>query len=166
MLLPSHPYEQVVGAGLVLRSLTDERDVERLATFNTHIHGAGVGALTQALIREHPATRPAHWLYIEDTTTGQIVSSLCLLPWLWRYEEVTLRAGEMGLVGTLEPYRHRGLIRTLNEHFTTLLHTEGFDLSHIQGIPYFYRQFGYEYALPLETWWRMVKPGSVAGIAR
>ena len=30
-----------------------------------------------------------------------------------------------------------------------------YDLSHIQGIPYFYRQFGYEYALPLEGGWRV-----------
>jgi hypothetical protein len=61
----------------------------------------------------------------------------------------------MGIAGTLEPYRHRGLIRALVARFKELLREGGYDLSHIQGIPYFYRQFGYEYALPLKGGWRV-----------
>ena len=64
-----------------------------------------------------------------------------------------LRSGELGTVGTDPAYRKRGLIRTLTEHHHAMLADEGYDLSHIQGIPYFYRQFGYEYALPLEMHW-------------
>jgi hypothetical protein len=56
----------------------------------------------------------------------------------------------MGIVGTLEEYRHRGLIRAQVEVFKRRLNERGCLLSQIQGIPYYYRQFGYEYALPLE----------------
>jgi hypothetical protein len=131
-------------------------DVERLAAFNALIHGEpAVADMTRGLIQRHPNTRPEEWPFIEDESTGQIVSSLCLIPWTWHYEEVTLKAGEMGIVGTLEPYRRRGLIRALDGYFKTLLRDGEYHLSHIQGIPYYYRQFGYEYALPLEGGWQI-----------
>jgi hypothetical protein len=151
MFAPAEPYRKELGSGLILKSLTDERDIERLAAFNGTIHGKGVTAMTRALIFHHPNTRPEHWLFVEDESTDQVVSSLCLIPWTWRYEDVSLKAGEMGIVGTLEAYRHRGLIRALAARFDELLHEGNYDLSHIQGIPYFYRQFGYEYAIPLEA---------------
>jgi hypothetical protein len=146
----------ILGAGLVLRSLqADAADIERLAAFHGTIHGPSLVAMSRALMRDHPyARQPDRWLYVEDAA-GQIVAGLCLIPWMVRYAGVTLRAGEMAIVGTDEGFRGRGLIRALNGRFSELLHAGGYDLSHIQGIPYFYRQFGYEYALPLEAWCRV-----------
>jgi hypothetical protein len=140
---------------LVLKSVVDERDALRVAELNGVIHDSGVADMTRELILNHPDTRPEHWLYVEDESTGQVVSSLCLIPWNWRYEDVELKAGEVGIVGTLEAYRRRGLIRSLFARHAELLREGSYDLSHIQGIPYFYRQFGYQYALPLEGGWRI-----------
>lgn len=151
MFVPAKPYRRELDNNLTLKSVADERDAERLAAFNGIIHDEGVAAMARALIFHHPNTRPEHWLFVEDETTGQVVSSLCLIPWTWRYEDVELKAGEMGIVGTLEAYRHRGLVRALVARFDELLREGGYDLSHIQGIPYFYRRFGYEYAIPLEA---------------
>jgi hypothetical protein len=150
MFIPAKPYRKELGDSLILKSVADERDAKRVAVFNGVIHGEEVAAMTRALIFHHPNTRPEHWLFVEDETTGQVVSSLCLIPWRWRYEGVKLKAGEMGIVGTLEAYRHQGLVRALAARFDELLRAGDYDLSHIQGIPYFYRQFGYEYAIPLE----------------
>ncbi|MBX0327032.1 GNAT family N-acetyltransferase [Oscillochloris sp. ZM17-4] len=131
-------------------------DVERLAAFHGTIHGPGLVDMSLALMREHPhAARPENWLFVEDAGSGQIDAGLCLIPWMIRYGDVTLRAGEMGIVGTAEGQRGRGLIRALNAQFDALLRADGYDISIIQGIPYFYRQFGYEYALPLESWCRV-----------
>jgi predicted N-acetyltransferase YhbS len=152
---PTDPCAHHLGDHLVLTSVSTIEDVERVAEFNGLIHDAHVTDMTRALILHHPRTRPEHWLFVEDERTGQIVSSLCLIPWTWRYGEVELRAGEQGIVGTLPEYRHRGLIRALNRRFKELLRDAKFDLSHIQGIPYFYRQFGYEYAIPLEGGWNI-----------
>jgi GNAT superfamily N-acetyltransferase len=152
---PTQPYRKELSDGSILKSVADERDVERLAAFNGAIHGEGVTAMTRALILDHPHTRPEHWLFVEDGDTGQVISSLCLIPWTWRYEDVVLKTGEMGIVGTLETYRRRGLIRALIGRFDELLREGDYDLSHVQGIPYFYRQFGYEYAIPLEGGWRV-----------
>ncbi len=156
MLTPTTPYACDLGNGLVMRSLSTEDEAARLGAFNEAVHGeAGLDAMTRALILHHPNTRPEHWLYVEDTTTGAIVSSLALIPWRWQFEDATLHAAEMGIVGTDPAYRRRGLIRTLDRRFKELLTAEGYHLSHIQGIPYYYRQFGYEYALPLEGEWRV-----------
>jgi hypothetical protein len=75
---------------------------------------------------------------------------MLFIPWTLSYEGVPLRVGEMGMVGTLEPYRRRGLVRAQDAIFKRRLAERGCLLSLIQGIPTFYRQFGYEYALPLE----------------
>ncbi len=147
------PYQQALDSDLTLKSIASADDAERLIAFNSGIFGPDVAAMTRSLIFHHPASRPDYWLYIESQ--GRIVSSLVLIPWQWRYEDVVLRSGEMGIVGTDEAYRNRGLIRALTGRFKELLRAGGFHLSHIQGIPYFYRQFGYEFALPLEPQWRI-----------
>lgn len=147
---------QPLGDQLELRSAQSDEEIERVAAFHGGIHGPGVVDLARALMRDHPQTsRPDHWLYVADTAADQVVAGLCLLPWELRYGPVTLRVGEMGIVSTAEAYRKRGLIRAMNARFRELLRAGGYDISIIQGIPYFYRQFGYEYAMPLEAWCRV-----------
>lgn len=155
MLTSSTSYNRPLGNGLIMKSICDKSDVERITAFDIQIFGQDVADFAPALILHHPSTRPEHWLYIESEKTRQIVSALSLIPWEWRYEDVTLRCGEVGIVGTLESYRNQGLIRALMARHRELLHEGKFDLSHIQGIPYFYRQFGYEYAMPLDVHWNL-----------
>ena len=151
MLDPKEPsYHQPLEGGLVLRTAADEGDVERVAAFNGAIHEPGVAAMTRNLFLHHPHTRGRDLVFVEEEGSRQVVSSLCLIPWTWRYEDVEIRAGEMGIVGTLESHRQRGLIRAQVDYFKRRMRERGCLLSQIQGIPYFYRQFGYEYALPLE----------------
>ena len=148
--LTDSPFRQPLQDGLVLRTAASERDVERVAAFNGTIHGSGVASMTRSLFVHHPHTRGGDLIFVEDGRSERVVSSLCLIPWTWRYGGVDLPAGEMGIVGTLEGYRHRGLIRAQADVFKRQLRERGCLLSQIQGIPYFYRQFGYEYTLPLE----------------
>jgi predicted acetyltransferase len=56
----------------------------------------------------------------------------------------------MGLVGTLTEYRNRGLIGILNKLYEEIMEQKGYILSVIRGIPYYYRKFGYEFALNLD----------------
>src|SRR5256885_2237544 len=105
MLVVTSTYRRTLDHGLIMRAVEDMEDVERLADFNSLIHGPGFAAMTRALIVDHPATRPEHWLFVEEEASRTIVSTLCLLPWMLHYQDVTLRAGEMGIVGTLEAYR-------------------------------------------------------------
>jgi predicted N-acetyltransferase YhbS len=143
-------YRQDLMDGLVLRTAASERDVERAAELISTIHGPETAAMTRGLFLHHPSTHREDLIFVEDERSGQVVSSLCLIPWTWRYEDVTIPSGEMGIVGTLEDYRRRGLIRAQVALFERRLTERGCLTSHIQGIPHYYRQFGYEYAMPLE----------------
>lgn len=144
------PVQQALSGDLLLRTATDTEDVHRVAEFNGQIHGRGVVDMTLDLFLRHPHTRLTDLLYVEDIHSKVIVSSLCLIPWQIAYDNVTFTSGEMGIVGTLEPYRRRGLIRAQVDLFRRRLRDRGCVLSHIQGIAYYYRQFGFEYAMPLE----------------
>ncbi len=67
----------------------------------------------------------------------------------WEYDGITFPVGRPEAVATKVAYRNRGLIRAI----FGLLHArcdERGDLAvGITGIYYYYRQFGYEYALDL-----------------
>lgn len=143
--------------GLVVRWST-QADVERLArlcadTFrdeendppNTYF-GNWVRDLMSG---RHPLAEPGDFALVEDTTTGEIVACAVLMRQTWDYGGVTIAVGRPEAVATAPAYRNRGLIRAI----FGLLHArsdERGDLAvGITGIYYYYRQFGYEYALDL-----------------
>ncbi|HXF63119.1 MAG TPA: GNAT family N-acetyltransferase [Caldilineaceae bacterium] len=132
---------------LVLRSVADARDIERFAAFHRAINGADQGATCAALLRDHPAVRREHFLLVEDEQTGEIVSTTCLIPWQCRLEDVPLAVAMLEMVVTHPDYRKQGLVKAQIEQFHQTVVEEGFDLCIIEGIPYFYRQFSYGYAL-------------------
>jgi predicted N-acetyltransferase YhbS len=156
MLNPDEkPYRRPLEDHLTLSTAASEEDVERVAAFNSSIHDPDVGTLIRSLFLHHPATSGRDLFFVADEESGEVVSSLCFIPWMWAYGPVEIPAGELGMVGTAEAYRHRGLVRTQVDAFKRRLRQRGCLLSHIQGIPYFYRQFGYEHAPPLEAGLRL-----------
>jgi len=146
------PYRKPLANQLLLRTIESEHDVRRLADFNASIHAeeSGIREFTDRLVMKHPDTRSEYWLFVEHEPQQRIVSSIALLPWSLSYAGVTLPSAEMGIVGTHPRFRRQGLVGELVERFNEIMSDHGFLLSHIQGIPYFYRRFGYEYAVPLE----------------
>ena len=146
-------YDEPLPGGLRLRTPATTGDVERIAAFNAAIHGPELGPMTHNLLLRHPHMQPLDQVFVENEA-GEVVSALCLIPWTWSCGGALLPIGEMGIVGTSEAYRRRGLVREQVRYFKRRLATRGCVLSCIQGIPYFYRQFGYQYALPLEGGYR------------
>ncbi len=144
-------FRQYLGDGLALKTAENETDIDRVAEFDAKVFDKEeIGELCRKLFLYHPYTKPEYLIFVENDKTGEIVSSICLIPWKWKYDSIELDVGEMGIVGTLEPYRCRGLIRAQSNYLKKLIREGNYDISIIQGIPYFYRQFGYEYAIPLE----------------
>jgi len=80
----------------------------------------------------------------------QIVAGLNAIPSEWSVGGIPIKVAELGCVATLPEYRHQGLQRRLMEEYHKQISDQGYDLSAIEGIPFYYRQFGYEYALPLQ----------------
>jgi GNAT superfamily N-acetyltransferase len=147
-----------LGNGLLMRRATAE-DVDALSEFNVNIHGEdeadrrGVAAWTRDLLTgPHATFQPGDFIIIEEAGTGRIVSSMCLIPQTWSYEGIEFGVGRPELVGTLPEFRGRGLIRAQFDEVHKWSVERGLIVQAITGIRYYYRQFGYEYALDLNRW--------------
>lgn len=144
-----------LGDGLILRHGLPE-DADALAEFNGRIHGVDeidrqrLAAWTRDLLtRPHPTLSPSDFTIIEEAATGRIVSSLNLISQTWSYEGIEFGVGRPELVGTLPEFRNRGLVRLQFEEVHKWSAERGQMVQAITGIPYYYRQFGYEMALDL-----------------
>ena len=146
-----------LGDGLVLRRASAE-DVDALCELNANVlrdpdekePNQRVVIITRDLMeRSHPTFGDGGFTLVEDTSTGAIVSALCLVPQTWSYGGVEFGVGRPELVATDPQYRRRGLVRAQFE----VVHEWSAQLGHwvqaITGIPWFYRQFGYGMALDL-----------------
>ena len=137
-----------LGGGLVVKLAQTAEDVERIARLHTLAFEPAAFTATLTL-ESYPGVHRQDFAFVQDTTTGQAVSSICLVPTTWVYEGVPLRVAELGIVATHPDYRRRGLIREQMRWFEGQLHARQFDLASIRGIPHFYRQFGFEYMIPM-----------------
>lgn len=144
-----------LGGGLVMRRSTPA-DADALAEFNAKTHsdneadGMRVAAWTRDLLtRPHPTFDAADFTIVEETAAGRIVSSCNLISQQWAYEGIPFGVGRVELVGTLAEFRNRGLVRAQFDELHKWSAARGEMLQSITGIPYFYRQFGYEMGLEL-----------------
>ncbi len=146
-----------LGDGLILRHAT-RTDTEALVAFNAEVHrdqgatapDAGIGAWTRDLMeRPHPTFSVEDFTVVEDRRSGAIVSSLNLISQTWSYGGVPFGVGRIEMVGTHPNYRRRGLVRVQFEEVHRWSAARGELAQAITGIPWYYRQFGYEYALDL-----------------
>jgi len=108
----------------------------------------GVDALIGRLLDHYPEFTLDHFFTVRRG--GETVAALVMIPQTWILGGVELRVAEMGCVATRPDHRRRGLQRMLNDAFDGYAARHGFDLCALAGIPYFYRQFGYEYAVDLD----------------
>lgn len=139
-----------LGNGLILRRAT-AADTEALAAFNAEVHqNERVGAATRDLMSSgHPGCDASDFTVAEDTHAGAIVSALCLASQTWSYGGIEFAVGRPEMVGTHPDYRQRGLIRAQFEVIHQWSSERGHKMQAIAGIPYFYRQFGYEMGLSM-----------------
>ena len=133
-----------------IKPILSEQDILALSDFNQKIHGGEIGKMTATLFRHHPSMKPDDWFCMENPDDGKIISSLCLIPWTWNFCGIELKVAEIGIVGTDESFRNLGLSSRLFAQVHQKAKERGFLFCGIQGIPFFYRQFGYHYAVPLE----------------
>jgi predicted acetyltransferase len=146
-----------LGDRLVLRYATVE-DTEPLAQFNTtyleeeHDQPGIIGNWMRNLLGGvHPTYRPSDFLVVVDQNEGgKIVSSMGLFSQEWAYQDIPFKLGQPELVATAPAYRRKGLIRQQFEVIHAMSAARGELVQAIGGIPWYYRQFGYEMTLSLE----------------
>lgn len=161
-----------LGDGLVLRPGT-VADADRLAEFNADVlrgqdapdPAPWMADWTRDLIEgRHPSFRADRALVVEDTRGKSIVSSMVLLSHTWTYGGVPVSVGQPEIVGTRAEFRGRGLVRAMFDVAHGWSAEHGHQILAINGIPWFYRQFGYEMALELGGGPRLYTAGLAAGV--
>jgi hypothetical protein len=146
-----------LGDGLVLRRASIA-DREALATLhaNNLLEVGEEPPLAQVydwvldlMSEEHPSSDPRDFTIVEETATGKIVSSAGLLSQTWTYEGIPFAVGQPEVISTEAAYRRRGLVRVQMAQLHRWSEERGDLAQGIVGIPWYYRQFGYEMALHL-----------------
>ncbi|MCJ7533653.1 MAG: GNAT family N-acetyltransferase [Anaerolineales bacterium] len=147
-----------LGDGLILRRATPD-DTEALVSFNAKIHSdfgpdkpdEYVAAWTRDLLtKQHPTVRPADFTVVENTKTGEIVSSMNLISQTWVYAGIPFKVRRPELVATSPDYRNRGLVRAQFKIIHQWSAERGEMVQAITSIPYYYRLLDYEMAMDLE----------------
>lgn len=167
------PYEWIedLPGGLRLRRAGPD-DTERMAAFQAPIHGSPeepsrweAAWVRASMSGRHPSCDASRWLIIEDRASGRIVSACGLMRHTWSLDGVPFTVGRPETVGTDPAYRRRGLIRRLFQEMHRMSEADGDLVQAIWGIPYFYRQFGYEMCIPLDGG-RRLEADTVERLAR
>ena len=155
MFTPQQTISRDLGNGLVIRH-ANLADADSLCEFNARILGEeecdrkGVVAWTRDLLTcPHATFHPEDLIIVEETSTGRIVSSMCLIPQTWSYEVVEFGVGRPELVGTLPEFRGRGLIQAQFDEVHRWSAERSLLVQAGTGIRTYFRKLGYEYALNL-----------------
>ncbi len=149
-----------LGNGLLLR-WSEANDTEEIAYLTSMVFRDGAdeppnthleNLVPELMSGRHPLMGPRDFIVVEDTrrTAHRIVACTCFWSQTWEYEGIRFGFGRPEIVATDPDYRNRGLVRTLFEEIHARSEAEGHLAQGITGISYFYRQFGYEYALNLD----------------
>ncbi|MEN8149020.1 MAG: GNAT family N-acetyltransferase [Planctomycetota bacterium] len=144
--------------GLVMRT-ADPGDAEELAAFNIANHSddpeenpeEGLGLWSRDLLSgRHPTVSGDDvTLVVDESAGGKIVSSCVHISQTWACEDLEFPVGRPELIATDPEYRRRGLVREQMNVLHDWSEERGELVQAITGIPWYYRQFGYEMTLQL-----------------
>lgn len=146
-----------LGDGLRLRTAT-ANDIERQVALTSTVFRDGVGGTPSPEAApwardlgsgRHPLSSADRCVFVEDTRTKTMVACVWLIPMRWTLGGISVPVGRPEHVATHPDYRRRGLIREIFQQIHLRSEADGDLAQAITGIPYYYRQFGYEYALEL-----------------
>lgn len=146
-----------MGDGLILRRGRAE-DAEALAKLNSEVFcdretnepNESIAAWTRDMLtRPHPTIKPEDYTVVENSETGEPVSAMVLISQRWSYDGIEFGLGRPEIVVTRPEYRRKGLVRAQFEVMHRWSAERGELAQGITGIPYFYRQFGYEMTMEL-----------------
>jgi hypothetical protein len=158
--LPLHDpdYQRDLGDGLRLRWSTPA-DRERVVALYAHVFrdraDAPIDTRLIAWVEDmfsgrHPLITPGDWALVEETAgERRVVAATGLMRQTWVYDGVPFPVGRPEVVASHPDYRRRGLVRRIFELIHARSDRRGDLAQGITGISYYYRQFGYEYALDL-----------------
>ncbi|WP_109505393.1 GNAT family N-acetyltransferase [Nocardioides speluncae] len=144
--------------GLILRQ-AQPTDLDQIGALLVE-RGEPDDALDHRLVVEDP---DAGWASCAVVIDGdRVVSTATLLDEQVRIGELVLPSGQVELVATDRAYEGRGLVRALMGWAHGRSAERGHVIQLMIGIPYFYRLFGYEYAVDIQQARSVARPAEPA----
>jgi predicted N-acetyltransferase YhbS len=122
-------------------------DIDAVAALIADRIGDEDGAEAEMVLRDPDFDRK-RWFVAADG--DRILSTAAVFPGQLRFGEVAMLAGAIEFVATADDAEGQGLVRRLLDEIHRTASTRGEMLQWIVGITYFYRRFGYEYAIPVD----------------
>jgi predicted N-acetyltransferase YhbS len=113
------------------------------------------------MVLEDPAFDRSRWLVAGSD--GGVESTMALLDSHFRIGAARFPAGQVEFVATSQDARGKGLVRAQLEELHARSAAAGHLLQLIVGIPFFYRQFGYSYAIPQQAYQMVGRDVALAG---
>lgn len=133
---------------LVLRR-ANPADLENLLDLQRNVLGKdSYEEIKYLLALPYPNFSISDFLVVNDLQ-NTIVSALCLMETQRHFGDTVLKVGMPEFVSTHPDYRNRGLIRAMFSVIESWMQARGYAFGIIGGIGYFYRLFGYEYAVDM-----------------
>ncbi|MFX0004599.1 MAG: GNAT family N-acetyltransferase [Candidatus Hodarchaeota archaeon] len=140
-----------LGEGMIIHNLK-ESDINSLIDLVKRVFpDINVSPTVRRLINYYPMFSLKDSIMVFDTNSNKVIAYLCLIRGIFVFNGIEIPFGQMEIVGTDPDFQHRGLIRELNLVYEELSSEYNLPILIIHGIPYFYRQFKYEFALPSES---------------
>jgi len=129
-----------------MRPAQDE-DIPSIVELIADRIGEEDGAEADLVLRD-PHFDRRRWLVAADG--ARVLSTAAVFPGQLQVGAVKLAAGAVEFVATREGFEGQGLVRRLVNEIHHTAPIRGEMVQWIVGITYFYRKFGYEYALPVD----------------
>jgi len=148
-------YCEDMGDGHILKWMTQPHEIESYAALTSNVFKADAQAPDNAFIAQHSREICASDHPLGDTPHGAIVvapddtvvAGAVLQRMPMDYAGIRLHVGRPEIIATAESARRRGYVRALLKLLHAKSSARGDHLQGITGIPYFYQQFGYRYAI-------------------
>ncbi|MCS7059591.1 MAG: GNAT family N-acetyltransferase [Anaerolineae bacterium] len=165
MTLSINSLPRDLGGGLIVRR-SQAADADALATFYSLIFKLRDPEQPNPYIADwvrdlacgsHPTFHADDFFLVEDRNNKEIVCALNLISQTWSYAGIPFGVGRVELVATKPEHRNKGLVRLLFEELHRVSAKRSEMIQAITGIPYFYRQFGYEMTVNLGAGRMMLK---------
>lgn len=78
-----------------------------------------------------------------EAATGHIAAAVNIAPMTWRYEGIPLKVLEYLEVATHPDFRGRGVMKLVMDEIHSWAAENEYDITYVEGIPWYYRQYGY-----------------------
>ncbi len=132
-------------------SALTEKNCEQITELSRTVFGENDADFIGEFIRKSPFQEENKIFLAIDDRTDTIVGFVNLTDIPLNYYGIEMKSCELSIVATEESYRGLGISGNLTDLFMDEIEKCGYCTIFIQGIPYFYRKYGFNYAIPMAT---------------